>query len=237
MKTVIIKNKGVSQATKITIGAVLLIGAGVGGYLWYIHSKKTDEVKLIDNQKDTAKPDQSLPSAVQNVNLPSSNTGASTNSNSYNPSSNSPSSLPKSITDFQDWMDSNHPNWLDDGTSLNKSLLKGYGTGGKQTKKAYAKYGSVYEAVKSLKIQDLTAYLKSGKDAIGKSVYSKYAGADIFDGAVADNVFNKIGKLPKAQQLGKVAKVIPSTTGFWIIFKTATNKFYKIYASNLNIFA
>lgn len=237
MKTVIIKNKGISQATKITIGVVLLIGAGVGGYLWYVHSKKTDEIKPTDAQKIPEKTEQSLPSAVSTTSPVQS---TAINNYSTSPTTqnvNSPSLLPKNVQEFQDWMDSNHPNWLDDGTSLNKSILKGYGIGGSQTKKAYAKYGAIYEATKSLKMQDVTPYLKAGKNAMGKTVYSKYAGADIFDGSVADGVFTKLGKTTKAQPLGKVAKVIPATTGYWIIFKSGSNKFYKIYSGNLTILA
>lgn len=59
--------------------------------------------------------------------------------------------LPKNIKHFQDWMDKIHPNWLNDGTNLNKNVSKGYGNGGSQTKKAYAKYGATYEtALQSL---------------------------------------------------------------------------------------
>lgn len=60
--------------------------------------------------------------------------------------SNATGDLPKNIKHFQDWMDKVHPNWLNDGTNLNKNVSKGYGNGGAQTKKAYATYGTAYES-------------------------------------------------------------------------------------------
>ncbi len=46
------------------------------------------------------------------------------------------------IKKFQDWMDLKHPNWLDNGKSLNKGF--GYGNYGSQTTKAWGKYSSEY---------------------------------------------------------------------------------------------
>ncbi len=44
---------------------------------------------------------------------------------------------------FQDWMDSKHPNWLNNGKNLNKGA--GYGNYGSQTSGAWYKYGSEYK--------------------------------------------------------------------------------------------
>jgi len=44
---------------------------------------------------------------------------------------------------FQDWMDSKHPNWLNNGKSLNKGA--GYGNYGSQTSKAWYKYSVEYK--------------------------------------------------------------------------------------------
>ena len=48
----------------------------------------------------------------------------------------------KSITKFQDWMDINHPNWVN-GKNLNKG--KGYGMYvGENTERAWQNYGKEY---------------------------------------------------------------------------------------------
>lgn len=51
------------------------------------------------------------------------------------------------VQEFQNWMDKNHPNWLDNGTNLNKAF--GYGNFGKQTAKAWSLYKTQYQAVPS----------------------------------------------------------------------------------------
>lgn len=52
----------------------------------------------------------------------------------------------KSITKFQDWMDINHPNWVN-GKNLNKG--KGYGMYvGENTERAWQNYGKEYLNIK-----------------------------------------------------------------------------------------
>jgi len=80
---------------------------------------------------------------IKSINPPIVENISTYNSSDY---SNASGDLPKNIKHFQDWMDKIHPNWLNDGTNLNKNVSKGYGTGGKQTKNAYAKYGQSYES-------------------------------------------------------------------------------------------
>lgn len=46
------------------------------------------------------------------------------------------------VKKFQDWLDKNHPDWID--VPLNKSESKGYGTYGPKTKRAYEEYGEKY---------------------------------------------------------------------------------------------
>ena len=46
------------------------------------------------------------------------------------------------VKKFQDWMDAKHPNWLNNGTSLNKG--GGYGNFGSQTSAAWSKYSAEY---------------------------------------------------------------------------------------------
>lgn len=58
------------------------------------------------------------------------------------------SSLSKSqVQAFQDWMDQNHPNWVN-GKNLNRGA--GYGTKGPATTKAFAKYGAEWRNSKSV---------------------------------------------------------------------------------------
>lgn len=85
------------------------------------------------------------------------------------------------IKKFQDWMDVKHPNWLDNGTSLNKGF--GYGNYGSQTTKAWIKYSTEYLAVPSNKptsTKVYKAYSKTGYNPIKKNVNdwfpSRYAG-------------------------------------------------------------
>lgn len=47
------------------------------------------------------------------------------------------------VKKFQDWMDVKHPNWLNNGKSLNKGA--GYGNFGSQTSKAWGKYAEEYQ--------------------------------------------------------------------------------------------
>ena len=52
------------------------------------------------------------------------------------------------IKKFQDWLDKNHPDWID--VPLNKSESKGYGNYGSKTRKAYETYGKEYYSGLSL---------------------------------------------------------------------------------------
>jgi len=56
----------------------------------------------------------------------------------------SPFGTKEEVMAFQDWLDKNHPNWLFDGTNLNKDIKKGYGNFGKQTSSAFQKWGKEY---------------------------------------------------------------------------------------------
>jgi hypothetical protein len=49
---------------------------------------------------------------------------------------------PGTVQQFQDWLDTNYPTWLN-GSKLNKG--KGYGSYGPSTQKAFTQYGSAYQ--------------------------------------------------------------------------------------------
>jgi hypothetical protein len=206
----------------LIIGVSLLVATSIGIYVWYLHDKKKKELALKNGETP-------LDGATQPT---SSDSTKSTNSSVEQSikSSTNPieviKSAPKDTLSFQKWANKNK------GVSLVED-----GIYGKNTKAAWDKFGLEYEKVVNLKMQDLNAYLNAKGNPIGKVVYSKYAGADIFDGNVADNVFNKIAPVTKIMALGKVAKVTPTATGYWITFSGSQGKFYKTLSSNLNILA
>ena len=203
--------------TGLIIGiSFIIIAGGLGVYFWY-KNKKEKEALLLN--PDTSTDNQNTTNTTTS---PTIETTIATNTNPVAITANQP----KNTLDFQKWSNKNK------GTNLKED-----GVFGNKTKAEWNRYGLEYTNLTSVKLQDLNAYLKANKNSIGKVVYSKYAGADIFDGLVADNVFNKITTTTKAQALGKVAKIIPATTGYWVVFSGNQGKFYKMYAQNLNILA
>lgn len=203
--------------TGLIIGiSFIIIAGGLGVYFWY-KNKKEKEALLLN--PDTSTDNQNTTNTTTS---PTIETTIATNTNPVAITANQP----KNTLDFQKWSNKNK------GTNLKED-----GVFGNKTKAEWNRYGLEYTNLTSVKLQDLNAYLKANKNSIGKVVYSKYAGADIFDGLVVDNVFNKITTTTKAQALGKVAKIIPATTGYWVVFSGNQGKFYKMYAQNLNILA
>jgi hypothetical protein len=73
--------------------------------------------------------------------------GSSSGGNSGRSSGGSTATKPKftgpgTVQQFQDWLDTNYPTWLNGG-KLNKG--KGYGSYGPSTQKAFTQYGSAYQ--------------------------------------------------------------------------------------------
>jgi hypothetical protein len=205
----------------------IIIASGLGVYFWY-KNKKEKEALLLNSATNTDSQNTTNVSTISTSTSPTIETTISTNTNPVAITANQP----KDILDFQKWSNKfKGTNLVEDGLFTRKD--------GKPsaTKLVWDKYGLEYTNLTSVKLQDLNTYLKANKNSIGKVVYSKYAGADIFDGLVADNVYNKITTTTKAQALGKVAKIIPATTGYWVVFSGNQGKFYKMYGSNLNILA
>lgn len=225
-------NTGKSKKGLI-IGVSLLVATGVGLFVWHLHKKKKE--KLLTGTGET-NPNGAPGSTGQNtVTPPVTNTGGgsdykpvNTISSDTNPISVQ-SGSPKDVLAFQKWCNKNK------GTTLTED---GFFTriDGKisDTKKAWDKYGLEYQKIENMKLQPFAGYKGN---PIGKVVYSKYVGSDIFDGTVADNVFTKIEATTKIQPMGKVAKVLPTNTGSIVVFSGAPGKFYKMHSSHLNIFA
>ena len=208
--------------TGLIIGiSFIIIAGGLGVYFWY-KNKKEKEALLLNPATSTDSQNTINTSTSSTTTSPTIETTISTNTNPVAITANQP----KDTLDFQKWSNKFK------GTNL---VLDGIF--GNKTKAEWNRYGLEYTNLTSVKLQDLNTYLKANKNSIGKVVYSKYAGAEIFDGLVADNVYNKITTTTKAQALGKVAKIIPATTGYWVVFSGNQGKFYKMYGSNLNILA
>lgn len=107
-----------------------------------------------DATKDETKPDTKTPSAGGGTTV------------SMNPIGN----IIK-IKAFQDWMDGKHPNWLDNGTSLNKG--SGYGNYGLQTTKAWKLYNVEYSSQLGRTTQSTNkAYSKINSNPIKNSLGS-----------------------------------------------------------------
>lgn len=242
MAVTIIKNYSRRVAAKSTskkgviIGVSLLAATALGLYLWHLHNKKKAELALKNGSTGTtseSKPSttvlgnvaNAVTNAVSSV-VPSTKPATTTIASSTNPISVQ-SNAPTNTLDFQKWTNKNK------GTTLTED-----GIFGPKTKAAWTTYGMEYTKVANMSIKDFDAYQKSGGSVIGKTVYSKYGGGDIFDGNVADNTFNKVAVTTKAQPLGKVAKLIPTNAGAnWVVFSGPSGKFYKMYSTNLNILA
>lgn len=231
MAITVIKNYGQRAVTAgkskkgLIIGISLLVATGIGLLIWHLHEKKKAKLLAGNDGKASA---PSAPSDQSSSTPPSNNTSGS----SYSPvntisSSTNPitvqSGMPQDVLAFQKWINKNKG-----------ATLKEDGIYGPKTKAAWTSYGLEYQKIEGMKLQPFTDYKGN---PIGKAVYSRYAGSDIFDGTVADNVFNKIAATTKIQPMGKVAKVLPTSTGSFVVFSGAPGKFYKMHSAHLNIFA
>jgi len=199
----------------IIIGSVILAFTGIGFFIWNLHNKKKEQLandsKGSENNLSEDKPKQTDSNTSVGVSSPT------------NPVVNI-DSKPKNVLDFQKWANKQH----------SASLVED-GLWGKNTSSAWTKWGSEY--TKMTNLIDFSEYIKNvNKNPIGKSIYAKLTGGDVFDGATLDSVFNKSGKKTiKDQYLGLVAKYYPTATGYFVVFKNNTNKFFKIHSSNINI--
>jgi hypothetical protein len=173
--------------TGLIIGiSFIIIASGLGVYFWY-KNKKEKEALLLNPATSTDSQNTINTSTSSTTTSPTIETTITTNTNPVAITANQP----KDTLDFQKWSNKFK------GTNL---VLDGIF--GNKTKAEWNRYGLEYTNLTSVKLQDLNTYLKANKNTIGKVVYSKYAGAEIFDGLVADNVYNKITTTTKAQARG-----------------------------------
>lgn len=214
-------NTGKSKKGLI-IGISILAVTGIGLLVWHLHKKKKE--KLLAGGDAT--PGSTPASSPQTTDGATTSTSTSSVSTSIGSSTNPvtvQSGAPKDTLAFQKWSNKNK------GTTLTED-----GIFGPKTKAVWNLYGLEYQKIENMKLQPFAGYKGN---PIGKVVYSKYAGSDIFDGNVADNVFTKIANTTKVMPMGKVAKVIPTNQGSFVVFSGAPGKFYKMHSAHLNIFA
>jgi len=218
-------NSGKSKKGLI-IGVSLMAATAIGLLVWHLHEKK--KAKLLSGSGGTTGDGTPNPIGQNTVTPPVTNTGGT----NYNPvntisSDTNPvtvqSGAPKNTLAFQKWCNKNK------GTTLAED-----GIFGPKSKAAWNTYGLEYQKIENMKLQSFGDYKGS---PIGKVVYSKYVGSDVFDGNTADNVFNKVAKTTKIQPMGKVAKVLSTNTGSIVVFSGAPGKFYKMHSAHLNILA
>ena len=223
-------NTGKSKKGLI-IGISLLAVTGISLFVWHLHEKK--KAKLLAGG-GTASDTPTKDSTNQNTNSDNKQVGGSNYSPINTISSNTnPISVqggsPKDVLAFQKWCNANKGTTLtEDGLFTRKNGTKS------DTQKAWDKYGLEYQKIENMKLQPFSDYKGN---PIGKVVYSKYVGSDIFDGNTADNVFKKVAATTKVQAMGKVAKVLSTSTGSIVVFSGGSGKFYKMHSAHLNIFA
>jgi len=121
------------QTKKVVVITISLLSLAGLSYFAYTYFKKKKEEDVLPTPSDT------IPTTT-----PTTTTSGNTNTippiivesptTGLKPLSNA--EIVSVTKGFQDWMDFFNPKWLNDGTNLNKSTAKGYGTFGKQTKKA-----------------------------------------------------------------------------------------------------
>jgi hypothetical protein len=118
-----------STKKKLLIGGSLLVVASVGGYFLYKYLKNKREAEA----KKKADADAAAAAANQPKLESKPKTDVLTNFGPFVSSDG--------VKLFQDWMDTNHPNWVN-GKNLNKG--SGYGKFGPSTSKAWDSYGTAY---------------------------------------------------------------------------------------------
>ena len=230
MAITVIKNYGRRTVTVgkskrgLIIGISLLVATGIGLLVWHLHTKKKEKLAKAGGVAGDTAPASAGPNTSPDATNPStSSPSVSTNvSSSTNPVSVQ-SSAPKDALAFQKWCNKNK------GTTLTED-----GIFGPKSKAAWTSFGLEYQKIENMKMQPFSDFKGN---PIGAVVHSKFVGSDIFDGTVADGVFKKIATTTKVMPMGRVAKVVPTSQGSFVVFSGAPGKFYKMHSSHLNIFA
>lgn len=196
------KNKKILLITS----AILLIGGGVGYWLW----KRNKDKKATETPVTEETPPATTPTTPTGG-VPS-------------PAVNQPAN----VNAFQDWMDKNHPNWVN-GKNLNKG--SGYGNFGKSTQKAWAQWKSDYE--KFLKIvppatkkQVDSLMLQNPSGILGKKVYANNELTPILN-LLGDTI---LSRAKKDEVIGRVDSVERLNSGAYLLKgKTPVGGYFATY--------
>jgi len=119
--------------TIVVISSLLVIGVVVGYIFW----KKAKDKKDAQTKADA----DAKPTADTNTNQG----GGTGNSGGGVGGGTVSSNMPTDVKAFQDWMDKNHPNWVN-GKNLNKG--SGYGNFGPATQNAWATWKNEFQNVR-----------------------------------------------------------------------------------------
>lgn len=128
-----------------------------------------------------------VPKIISIIKSPKKETDTKTNTNPGTTTQNiNPIGNVSAVQKFQNWMDANHANWLNDGSSLNKNTSKGYGNYGSQTTKAWTAYGNDYKSSTGTTTQTFKVYSKTTinplKNSVNDLFSTKYASKDQYLG-------------------------------------------------------
>jgi hypothetical protein len=125
------------QTKKVVVITISLLSLAGLSYFAYTYFKKKKEEDVLPTPSDT------IPTTTPTTTTTTTTSGTTNTLPPINVENATSGLKPLSNAEivgatkgFQNWMDAFNPNWLNDGTNINKSTAKGYGRFGTQTKKA-----------------------------------------------------------------------------------------------------
>ena len=174
--------------------AILLIGGGVGYWLW--------------RRKKSFVEDSNVPLSTDDGGTPSQNSTGTTPT----------ASGPTDVKAFQDWMDKTHPNWVK-GKNLNKG--SGYGSYGPSTQSAWNTYKTEFQNLRGTigttlpKSQPPTTLITKGANfyPVLKSIalFQYPAGNSLMGKIISNDLTKPIGVFDS--YVGEFAKVWMNNNG------------------------
>jgi len=190
-----------SKKILLITSAILLIGGGVGYWLW--KSKKDKDTGKTDSD------DSGTPSVDDDKGTP--------------PKGEQPKvDKPASVTEFQDWMDKNHPNWVK-GKNLNKG--SGYGNFGEYTQKAWATYKTEFQKPKGLidwgtiynsPVKPTTTTTPSNVIKKGDAVYALIKDTNLFQYPAGNSLMGKVISDDLTKPIGVFDSYIGDFAKIWM---------------------
>jgi hypothetical protein len=176
----------------VAIGSALLIG---GGIFWWMKTRDKNK----GDDKDVTNPDnKDVVTPPTPTPTPTPNTGGG----GYTPSVANPFKTAQDVKDFQNWLDKNHPTWLNGGKL---SQGGGYGNFGSRTQKAWNDYGVEYKTA-------ITPAPKVAPFAKGDVVYLRPSAKSLWVYSYPEIGTYMVGEIKKskvlANQIGTVVEYV-----------------------------